>query len=77
MLIARVDQIRILFFGTPGIVLVLVRKARKSETYFDLSYFNWNFNHSDICYTLGISSFQKWELFSGSPGSINIFCEME
>ena len=29
---------------------------------------NYNLNDSNPCSSLGVMNFQKWELFSGSPG---------
>ena len=46
------------------ILLVLVGQREKSQKYFDLSTFKQNLNDSN----LGVMNFQKWELFSGSPG---------
>ena len=37
---------------------MLVGQREKSQKYFDLS-----------CSNLGVMNFQKWELFSGSPGN--------
>ena len=48
--------------------VVLVGQRKKSQKYFDLSTFNCNLYDSNPCSSLGIMNFQKWELFSGSPG---------
>ena len=29
-------------------------------------------NDSNLCSSLGVMNFQKWELFSGSPGTIKV-----
>ena len=58
-------------FNLP-IFLVLVRQREKSQKFFDLSAFNYKLNHSDLCRTDGPMNFQKWELFSGSPGAFRI-----
>ena len=50
------------------ICLVLVRQREKSQKYSSLSALSWNSNHSNLLSTLGDMNFQKWELFSGSPG---------
>ena len=50
------------------IFLVLVGQPEKSQKYFDLSTFNYNLYDSNPCSSLGVMNFQKWELFSGSPG---------
>ena len=42
--------------------------GEKSQKYFDLSTFNYNLYDSNPCSSLGVMDFQKWELFSGSPG---------
>ena len=47
---------------------MLVGQREKSQKYFDLSVFNKNLNDSNPCSSLGVMNFQKWELFSGSPG---------
>ena len=51
------------------ILLVLVGQREKSQKYFDLSTFNYNLNNSKPCSSFGVMNFQKWELFSGSPGT--------
>ena len=48
---------------------MLVGQREKSRKYFDLSTFNYNLTDSNPCSSLGVMNFQKWELFSGSPGS--------
>ena len=50
------------------IFLVLVGQQEKSQKYFDLSAFNQNLNDSNPYSSLGALNFQKWKLFSGSPG---------
>ena len=47
---------------------MLVEERGKSQKYFDLSAFDWDLNHSNLCSTDGAMNFQKWELFPGSPG---------
>ena len=47
---------------------MLVGQRKKSQKYFDLSTFNYNLYDSNLCSSLGVMNFQKWELFSGSPG---------
>ena len=47
---------------------MLVGQRKKSQKYFDLSTFNYNLYDSNPCSSLGVMNFQKWELFSGSPG---------
>ena len=47
---------------------MLVGHREKSEKYFDLSTFNYNLYDSNPCSSLSVMNFQKWELFSGSPG---------
>ena len=47
---------------------MLVGQREKSQKYFDLSALNWNLNDLNPCSSLGVMNFQKWELFSGSPG---------
>ena len=47
---------------------MLVGQREKSQKYFDLSASNWNLNDSNPWSSLGVMNFQKWELFSGSPG---------
>ena len=42
----------------------LIGQWEKSQKYFDLSASNLKVNES----SLGVMNFQKWELFSGSPG---------
>ena len=49
---------------------MLVGQRKKSQKYFDLSTFNYNLYDSNPCSSLGVMNFQKWELFSGSPGTI-------
>ena len=51
---------------------MLVGQREKSRKYFDLSTFNYNLNDSNPCSSLGVMKFQKWELFSGSPGTKNV-----
>ena len=53
--------------------VVLVGQRKKSQKYFDLSTFNYNLYDSNPCSSLGVMNFQKWELFSGSPGIIRLF----
>ena len=48
---------------------MLVGQRKKSQKYFDLSTFNYNLYDSNPCSSLGVMKFQKWELFSGSPGT--------
>ena len=48
-------------------MIVLVEQQEKSQKHFDLSAFNWNLNSSNLCTTVGAMTFQKRELFSGSP----------
>ena len=55
------------------IFLVLVRQRKKSQKYFNLSSFDWNFNHSNLWSTLGAMNFKKWELLSGSPVGLESF----
>ena len=50
--------------------VVLVGQRKKSQKYFDLLTFNYNLYDSNPCSSLGVMNFQKWELFSGSPGSL-------
>ena len=50
---------------------MLVGQRKKSQKYFDLSTFNYNLYDSNPCSSLGVMNFQKWELFSGSPGSLS------
>ena len=50
------------------ILLLVVGQREKSRKYFDLSTFNYNLTDSNPCSSLGVMNFQKWELFSGSPG---------
>ena len=45
-----------------------VVQSEQSKKYFDFSAFSKNLNHSNACSSLGAMNFQKWELFSGSPG---------
>ena len=45
------------------ILLVLVEQRGKSQKYFDLSAFDWDLNHSNLCNTGGAVNFQKLELF--------------
>ena len=52
---------------------MLVGQRKKSQKYFDLSTFNYNLYDSNPCSSLGVMNFQKWELFSGSPGIC--FCD--
>ena len=52
---------------------MLVGQRKKSQKYFDLSTFNYNLYDSNPCSSLGVMNFQKWELFSGSPGIIYIY----
>ena len=47
---------------------MLVGQRKKSQKYFDLSTVNYNLYDSNPCSSLGVMNFQKWELFSGSPG---------
>ena len=47
---------------------MLVGQRKKSQKYFDLSTFNYNLYDTNPCSSLGVMNFQKWELFSGSPG---------
>ena len=47
---------------------MLIGQRKKSQKYFDLSTFNYNLYDSNPCSSLGVMNFQKWELFSGSPG---------
>ena len=47
---------------------MLVGQGKKSQKYFDPSTFNYNLYDSNPCSSLGVMNFQKWELFSGSPG---------
>ena len=47
---------------------MLVGQREKSQKYFDLSTFNYNLYDSNPWSSLGVMKFQKWELFSGSPG---------
>ena len=54
---------------------MLVGQGKKSQKYFDLSTFNYNLYDSNPCSSLGVMNFQKWELFSGSPGIGYIACE--
>ena len=54
---------------------MLVGQREKSRKYFDLSTFNYNLTDSNLCSSLGVMNFQKWELFSGSPG-IYIYFEL-
>ena len=49
---------------------MLVGQRKKSQKYFDLSTFNYNLYDSNLCSSLGVMNFQKWELFSGSPGRL-------
>ena len=52
------------------------RTGKKSQKYFDLSTFNYNLYDSNPCSSLGVMNFQKWELFSGSPGTFwPLFCQ--
>ena len=48
------------------VLLVLVGQRKKSQKYFDPSAFTYNLNESNL--RLGVMNFQKWNLFSGSPG---------
>ena len=52
---------------------MLVGQRKKSQKYFDLSTFNYNLYDSNPFSSLGVMNFQKWELFSGSPGSFVLF----
>ena len=52
------------------IFVVLVGQREKSQKYFDLSTFNHNLYDSNPWSSLGVMNFQKWELFSGSPGRV-------
>ena len=54
-----------------SIFLELMRQWEKSHKFFDLSAFNYNLNHSNLWSTLGVMNFQRWELFSGSPGRLS------
>ena len=49
---------------------MLVGQREKSQKYFDLSTFNHNLYDSNPWSSLGVMNFQKWELFSGSPGML-------
>ena len=49
---------------------MLVGQREKSQKYFDLSAFNKDLNDSVVRSSLGVMNFQKWELFSGSPGGV-------
>ena len=49
---------------------MLVGQRKKSQKYFDLSTFNYNLYDSNPRSSLGVMNFQKWELFSGSPGTL-------
>ena len=46
---------------------VLVEEQGKSQKSFDLSSFDWDLNHSNLCNTDGAMNFQNWEIFSGTP----------
>ena len=50
---------------------MLVGQGKKSQKYFDLSTVNYNLYDSNPRSSLGVMNFQKWELFSGSPGILN------
>ena len=52
------------------ILLVLVKQREKSQKYSHLSAFNWSLDNSNLCSIHGAMNFQKWELFSGSPGTL-------
>ena len=52
---------------------MLVGQRKKSQKYFDLSTFNYNLYDSNPCSSLGVMNFQKWELFSGSPGRFGTY----
>ena len=52
------------------IFVVLVGQQEKSQKYIDLSDFNYNLNDSNPWSSLGVMNFQKWELLSGSPGTL-------
>ena len=45
-----------------------VGQREKSQKYFDLSNFNQNLDDSNPCSSLGVTNFQQWEQFAGSPG---------
>ena len=45
------------------------KTAKKSQKSFNLSAFNFNWNQSILYSTLGAMDLQRWELFSGSPGT--------
>ena len=50
-------------------ILVLVRKTAKKKTnILDLLLFDYDFNYLNPQGTLDAMNFQKWELFSASPG---------
>ena len=49
---------------------MLVGQRKKSQKYIDPSTFNYNLYDSNPCSSLGVMNFQKWELFSGSPGTL-------
>ena len=49
---------------------MLVGQREKSQQYFDLSASNWNLNDSNPWSSLGAMNVQKWEHFSGSPGTV-------
>ena len=54
------------------ILLVFLRQREKSQKYLDLLACNWNSNHSNLQSFLDVMNFQKWEIFSGSHGILNI-----
>ena len=54
-----------------SIFVLLVGQREKSQKYFDPSAFYLNLNDSNPCSSLGVMNFQKWELFSGSPGILD------
>ena len=51
------------------ISVVLIGQRENSQKYFDLSTSNKNLNDANPFSSLGVMNFQKWELFSVSPGS--------
>ena len=51
---------------------MLVGQRKKSQKYFDLSTFNYNLYDSNPCSSLSVMNFQKWEVFSGSPGICDV-----
>ena len=49
-------------------LLALVGQQENSQIYFDLLGFDQNLNDSYLSSSVDAMNFQKWELFSGSPG---------